>query len=358
VSKDSRRKSKNKKGKKKKTSSSASRPQALEPTPRRVREPLPSRAPHLSTMRRPDVLREAIATYLDLSGLNVAVRELRDGSAFGVYVEDRRVGSIAEKYASIGRHRPLGDFLTENAPWGRVRNNLLEALEEMTSQASVAGLATRPVSRVFPSSAGEAALSIAVESTRRIRTERAREYPFVATLGAQGGELTVHPVTPIAGGRVSFAFRFTSGRVVRGVLQLDAIGEVLPVTVDGAAADTVLSTAWVAVLSGFADLTCPSPYTGETGQMWMAEALTPTAGTARLINATVAGHRRRLGTKHHGEEAAERAAAIGVELASNETWVRSHTRGAPDDSVLEFDWTPAPELQGLLTMEDAGAEAA
>jgi hypothetical protein len=47
-----------------------------------------------------------------------------------------------------------------------------------------------------------------------------------------------------------------------------------------------------------------------------------------------------------------------IQLAENETCVRSHTRGAPADSVLEFGWTLAAELLALLGTEDAHQNAA
>ena len=61
--------------------------------------------------------------------------------------------------------------------------------------------------------------------------------------------------------------------------------------------------------------------------------------TARYLASYVAGHRRRLQPhQSHSAEAAANAAAVGIRLRPNETWVQPHVRGLPSDAVLHFAW--------------------
>jgi hypothetical protein len=83
------------------------------------------------------------------------------------------------------------------------------------------------------------------------------------------------------------------------------------------------------------------------GKTTLAASLAPSAETGELLASYVVGHRRRLRERQQpSPEAVHAADRAGITLRPYETWVRPHMRGAPDDAVLIFAWTPPALLAG------------
>jgi hypothetical protein len=147
----------------------------------------------------------------------------------------------------------------------------------------------------------------------------------------------------------------------------------LPLLIGAGVADEDAIIAWICALLGFADATCietepadlasrrsparprwhtPTSAHGRAHatqtlaqkRLWL-QNLEPVGNWVQYSGSLVAGHRRCL---NHGQtasaEACDRARRVGIILRANETWVRPHTRGVPDDIEMRFRWHAQAEL--------------
>lgn len=187
----------------------------------------------------------------------------------------------------------------------------------------------------FPSDEESADHLRARELSNEIRSDRARDLPLPVTLNGRDLLITFWPIAELHGATVA-PFTHTAGSIVTsGHLYLRRRGQVLPIAVSAAVEGQTLKDLWLSVLDGFSYLTC-LPQSGDAHE--------PVKGNgdetlAVAVASVVAGHRRRLQPgQHHHLEAERLARSIGVQLAEDETWVRSHVRGNPDDEPIVVHW--------------------
>jgi hypothetical protein len=159
-----------------------------------------------------------------------------------------------------------------------------------------------------------------------------------------------------------------------GAIVLPSKKNPVPVVVDSDADSHVQTACWALALLGFAALTAPEPARAETQRRTASPRRRASANVASVPRerrlprtprrfsqtlepiggydyaaAFVAGHRRRLYEGRQATPAAiARAAAIGIQLRADETWVRPFQRGAPKDAEIEFNWQCPPALQRVL----------
>jgi hypothetical protein len=237
--------------------------------------------------------------------------------------------------------------------------------------------APRPVSnRRFedlPETIDPIAAAACLDASRRIRTERQVAYDRPVILQSEHGELTLLPITS-TGIRLLLPFRLTRGpRSLSGKLEL-ILGDPdpLPLLIDGDAHDGEAVAAWASALLGFADATCfevewtppavPRPrarsasaQARHTSQAIRSPRRRPWPGNLQPVGqwvqyagSFVAGHRRTLSEgRSASEDARERARQVGIILRADETWVRPHARGIPDDIEMRFRWHAPQELQQI-----------
>jgi hypothetical protein len=168
-------------------------------------------------------------------------------------------------------------------------------------------------------------------------------------------------------------FRLAKGtETVRGELAL-IDHDPLPLLIGAGVADEDAIIAWICALLGFADAMCietepgelafqraparsrwhrstsaygrrPSTRTLPQKRLW-SRNLEPVGHWVQYGGSLVAGHRRRLNDgRTASAEACNRALRVGIILRPNETWVRLHTRGVPDDVEMRFRWHAQAEL--------------
>jgi hypothetical protein len=162
------------------------------------------------------------------------------------------------------------------------------------------------------------------------------EFGHAVTLRTLSGTVQFKPIPDAPPTRVPFTYADTRDRAVSGALRLKSPAEFMAIEVVMPVAEHALVCAWVAAVTGYAELTCVE---SSQDRPEVSDTLRPTAQTRAYMSSYVAGHRRRLGA---GQQASDVAHAhtrnIGITLADYETWVRPDTRGVPADADLVFDW--------------------
>jgi hypothetical protein len=208
-----------------------------------------------------------------------------------------------------------------------------------------------------------------LRASRRIRLERQLAYERPVFLECDFGELTLLPITG-SETRLLMPFRLSKGTAtLKGELVLGD-RDPLSLLIGKDVGDQDAITAWTCALLGFADATCielqqagrrepttprhPSsstchhrPSTGilPRRRSW-PKRLEPVGDLVHYSGSLVAGHRRRL---HDGYTASDEARGwarqVGIILKPDETWVRPHARGIPDDIEVRFLWHTPTELK-------------
>lgn len=299
--------------------------------------------------RQADAFRERIRHHIDLEALGLELREHPTEPAFGLYAGEHRVGSIAATNAVVGRHKPLGNFMTDEAPWDRLQANLTEVVERDSAAADERVASTlvpvlgRHLYGELPESFGAELRVAGAAASERIRTQRARDYPTEAKLVDDDGRaLVLRPLDVSTGVAVlPFTFERPGGPLIEASLRLMAGGEIIPLATDAEQLDDELVEAWVTALTGFADLTCPDEderVGGQEDKQDLPVCLVPVGATREMLGAFVRGHIRHLPGGQRAQEGPRRLAeAIGITLRPGETWVKGHPRGAAKGR-LTFAW--------------------
>jgi hypothetical protein len=244
----------------------------------------------------------------------------------------------------------------------------------------------------FPESASDTAREEAVEASRRIRSDRYRDYHEPVRLNEEGGDASIRldPVPDREPAQVPFEFT-REDSFLRGAIRLNAPNDPLALDIfDRSADESVIAAAWVFALLGYRDLTCPlrsetsaladeetesegfkdqgerdpatdtsSPRKADrdlvrklqpsgspsvnrrstTLEFDLPASLKPTESTWKALSSYVAGYRRRLPPgQTHQQDSLRRAKLLGIALAKNETWVRPYWRGLVPGAQLVFDW--------------------
>ncbi len=321
-----------------------------------------------------DQLEEAVVAQLAGHGFQLKAYRTHEG----VRLRDasRAVALINATRAVVGDDAApiLGNFLAPRGEhWDELRRRLW--------QRSVSEVLTE-----LPASASETERARAVAASLQIRKERSREFGHTVIL--RRGEISVRfePIPEHGIVQVPFEFR-DGGEYLSGALRLKAPQDPLALFVfDRSSAQDVIGRAWLLALLGYAELTCapveasdkrpgrgpgddaqrrgskasggsprpprmPQPRgtaRGGSASVPLPRSLVPTAESRRYLTSYVAGHKRHLGAgRRPSPDARTRAEHLGISLGPNETWVRPHARGVPDDAALVFDWKTAPALSAV-----------
>lgn len=204
------------------------------------------------------------------------------------------------------------------------------------------------------------------------RTERQTACHFTAHLHLGKESIAFKPIRPAPHLTVPFEYR-NGDRGVAGLIRLRSAADPMTVVLQLAnPADPLVPTVWALALIGFTSLTCPelsqpsrgpgrrtarsdgdhkragNPVRPASTKRW-SDDLTLRGARDGAMPHLVVAHRRRL---NDGQTASTKAVtlarSIGIELASGETWVRSHSRGADDLSDAHFDWHPPTDIAELM----------
>lgn len=323
-----------------------------------------------------DVLRQALKQNVRLSA-DVRVQAVADEKGFAVVRGAEELALIRASRCMRPGHGPLiGNFLTSGSHWDQLARYLY-SIGACTMPARTPGLLTRRID-ALPHGLPRGLLDACTGASRRIRTDRRIAFERPVTLECNRGELAVQPITGYAPElRVPFTYRRNqslAAGVIRGELHLSR-HDPMPVTVGEDVRDEDAYKAWIAMLLGFADLTCNGPEpanphrldehpTTTSSELHRLRHLSPgrvtipreRIGPLQLIGkwidlggSYVAAHVRRLrDDQEHSAEAEDRAAQAGIILQPHETWVREHVRGVPEGTEIRFRWTPPKELNSYL----------
>jgi len=336
----------------------------------------------------PDALLRAVCEYFDASDLPLYASKGRRGIRLcGQDLRPRAVIQATRARLAIGATIP-GDFTADGRHWNWLRHLLL------VEHSRELGSAPRPVAAVVPSTMPEvqvltefppaAAPSFraeALSASARIRTERSLAFDRAVTVEALDYAVRFEPISNRRGPvELPFEYLPTGRTAIRAALRLRTPGDPLALVCPAEMPPSDLADAWGVALLAFAELTCgaelvasrsepaePRASTpsgrrgGRRGRIaarrgegrrvhrrhlsYSSTALEPSVATARFLDSYVAGHRRRLVEGARASDSAKRAAAeVGVDLRPQETWVRPHARGVPEDAELRFRWTENPRL--------------
>lgn len=302
-----------------------------------------------------------------------------------------RLATITPTRARIPHRRDIeANFLIAGPHWQQVKDAIENVEPELIAEwerdqkvkeaeAERRLLATRRRINRLPEYLGAELIDLCLNASRRIRLERQVAYERPVILAFPIGELTL---LPIFGSETKLLAPFRLTRATDTV-----VGELvitdhdpLPIMVGANIADKDAIVAWTCALLGFADATCiesewtqSTDYTSRKAQAmprWQSSilesghrpapaarplkrrwppTLEPVGSWVQYSGSLVAGHRRRLNDGQTASAlACNRARQIGIILRPNETWVRPHTRGVPDEVRIRFQWHAEPELLRIL----------
>ena len=318
-------------------------------------------------------LERAVTAGLALDGFKLTTFRARDG----VRLRDGQtsVALVKATRATLGGDAaPIqGNFLaSEGAHWDALRRGLW--------RTSVSQVLTH-----LPGLASDVDRTRALNASAQIRTERSREFGHTVILRRGKTSVRFDPIPEHGTVQVPFEFRAGDAYLI-GALRLRAPQDPLALAVfDRSANESVIVHAWLFALLGYAELTCvpveaaaaklPTEERGDRASRpsggdrpsvgsrpvskpqshrggghrpdsaLLPGSLVPTAHTRRYLTSYVAGHKRHLGVgRHPSTDARKRAKHLGIALGPNETWVRPHARGVPDDAALVFEWKTAPAV--------------
>ncbi|WP_147447602.1 hypothetical protein [Solirubrobacter pauli] len=296
-------------------------------------------------------LANAAATYLP--GLRVRIDD-SDLSLFDTRA--RRVAGVAATHATLpGGERVAGNFLAAGEHWIR----LTESLADDDSAEPVAGPGLH---RTFPPDANETWVQDAEQASRRLRLDRTLVFAHTLRVDVRDVSVVFEPLT---GTPLEVPFALERGRDrFAGALRIASLEVPIPCRWERSTDVETFALAWSLALTAYAELTCVPVRASEPHQNRRASTsgsrsttasharsasrsqsgglptgFTTRGHTAQYLASYVAGHRRRLQPhQSHSAEAAANAAAVGIRLRPNETWVQPHVRGLPADAVLHFAW--------------------
>jgi hypothetical protein len=273
-----------------------------------------------------------------------------------------------------GSHwKQVADGLHHAEPEGRKAKTTVRTAATETRTEPQRASAPRRIKRL-PADLAPELIAACRDASRRIRLERRVAYPRPVVLEHDLGQLTLLPITGTET-RLLLPFRINNGtRTVEGDLEL-INRDSLPLLIGRDVAHRDAIAAWTCALIGFADATCSDPQPARpaarreparlqgppstqsrrrpptpalTSKSQWPGHLQPVGRWVLYSNSIVAGHRRRLSNGRQARDSAhEEARRFGIILRQDETWVRAHVRGVPDDIEMRFRWHPPPELQLL-----------
>jgi hypothetical protein len=276
-----------------------------------------------------------------------------------------------------------GNFLARGRHWSSVRETLLRTVPSPSRKPSrdpVGEPASIRIISELPVAVTGELRELAVIASQLIREERTIAFGHSVELAFDAERITFAPIRDGRGAvEAPFHYRSQLGEL-RAALRLKSPRDPMVIAVEHAGSEEVIARGWVTALVAFADLTCvpqsdsdsdfttrPRDRPGRSsasptqatavrrGQTSISSALTPSAHTAQLLASYVVGHRRKLRTGQRASpEARREAERAGIAVRPNETWVRPHMRGVPDDIVLTFIWTPPAVLVPHALLRAAG----
>jgi hypothetical protein len=330
---------------------------------------------HVVWERYGDRLLDAVVGHL--AGRNIPLKAVKGTHGVVLLSRVRKEAIVRPTHATLAVGKPIqGNFLADGAHWNALRRRLPKA--SVTRSASRAPSGTPPATRVltrFPHPVPVEVEELADFASTLIRDDRTVTFGHVVEMRTEAETIRFMPVTNARGPvEAPFSYEAPPG-ALQGALRLRSPENPMALALDDLRGDLSVEQAWVTALVAFADLTCVpqedrasrrsptdrtpalsatrrssarAPRPLRHGSILISSTLEPTNHTASLLSSYVVGHRRRLRPGQRASDEARRGAeSVGISLRENETWVKPHLRGAPEDSVLAFRWQ-APEQIGAL----------
>lgn len=266
-----------------------------------------------------------------------------------------------------------GNFLADGPHWQRLRAALSRLAPTRAARtAAVQEDPFTPPAQVLtelPDSVATELRDVATVASQLIREERTVAFAHTVEMRIGSGEsVRVAPIRADGGPiEAPFVYETDTGRVAAAI-RLKSPRDPMAIALEAGSDPELVGGGWVTALVAFADLTCVPQSPGEPrnnppvrrrgasplgssrpptrhGQTTLSGRLAPSSQTAALLASYVVGHRRRLRDGQAASAQARKEAELaGITLRPRETWVRPHVRGAPEDTVLVFDWTPPDVL--------------
>lgn len=327
----------------------------------------------------PGAMVEALRRHFDGSDLDLRASKTRTAILLHRNQEVQAVVTATVARPMLGE--PIhGDFTTSGPHWGRL-SKLLRAqyrrqlgLPEEDAHVVPAPPTVAAVVTAFPSTS-EAFLAEVLVASARIRTDRCLDFDRPVTIERREHRIRFKPIT-MTSGTIELPFEYVGypgSKTVTAALRLGMSTDPLPIVCSARLEPEELVAAWGHALIAYAHLTCGTRLaplsvlddrartrlrlrsvgtsdsrgtrrlagTGRRRQPWfISPVLEPSERTIEVIDAWVAGYRRRLAEGQCASDEAKLAAAqVGITIGPGETWVRPHARGVPTDAELRFRWT-------------------
>jgi hypothetical protein len=313
-------------------------------------------------------LRASLVRRLPIADLEVRMSETSYG------LELRRAGQLVARVRCAralvdGGEDIVGPFHQSGRHWSRLIAYLAGDVPRLARVAGSRRVQSRDIHDARATALLAPSEREAVAASAALLTERSVAYGHSVDLLADDVHLRLLPLRRRQGRlEAPFASRLASGSLFAGALVLEGRCEVLPLW-EFARSGLDVGHHWLLALNGLKELTCVERIDdpaigarsgrrerrrldgrlgpkrleerlfGRRSSLLHGARLSPTPETLRWAAGYVAGHRRQLQPGQSASaEATARAADVGIKLASDETWVRPHTRGAPADAVLSFVW--------------------
>jgi hypothetical protein len=289
-----------------------------------------------------------------LPGIRVRID---DGELIAFDAWARRVARIAATHATLRTgDRIAGNFFGAGEHWTHLAQAIADEADSAEQVADVG------LHRVFPAGVDESWVADAERASRRLRLDRTLVFAHALRVDVRDVSVVFEP---LAGMPLEVTFVLERGRDrFAGALRITSLEVPMPCLWAQRTDVETFALAWSLALTAYAELTCVPVRASEPRQNTRASAggsrspsgprarsasrsqggglpagFTARGQTARYLASYVAGHRRRLQPhQSHSAEAAANAAAVGIRLRPNETWVQPHVRGLPADAVLHFAW--------------------
>jgi hypothetical protein len=323
-----------------------------------------------------DALNRAVKKNARL-GASARIMAAADDNGFAITQGGEELAVICATRCALPGHGPIfGNFLHGGPHWDQLACDLGNLGAEARPTLAPSPLTSRI--DTLPGDLPPALLDACIGASRQIRTQRRIAFERPVVLEGKSGELTVQPITglpPVL--RVPFSFR---GRKrppsdpICGQLLLDP-HDPMPVIIAENINKDDAHKAWIAMLLGFADLTCNGPQPTKPHRRRERRRIAPAKFHRRRYRSTgrppsrrswagpvepvgqwierggsyVSAHVRHLsGDQEHSPEARDLAFLVGIILKPHETWVREHVRGVPKGTEIRFRWNAPAEVTGYL----------
>jgi hypothetical protein len=335
----------------------------------------------------------AVREHLEISEISIDISRVLSACLLHRGQLSARVSATK---ARVGAEVVRGNFLVGGEHWARFNAVLSTALlapsqvepsgpglgveSEEVAEIDLSGLALMTVADP-PSELDTSLIEEGLEASRRIRLERRHAYAHHVVLTFSGREIAFAPVRR-DGYTIIAPFRFMHpGGSTLGAIRLSGMRDPLPIQIESGAREGQISEVWTASLLGFSAITCFDPESDDEGQSQSPPAapkgsVTPGEFSSREMrhreapralrskwpshleprgpawssfSSLVAGHVRRLKEgRSPSSEAEMRAREVGINLGPHETWVRPHSRGAPEGGSIHFRWRCPAALTRFL----------